>query len=73
MTHRHMLKEFYMDKKSIEYEKRLAMYVQMECLAETLCPKGKTIAEYFDWLDETKDKNYQDVKNWWEKQQESSN
>ena len=48
MSHREMLKEFYKDRKSIEFEKAIARYTQTELLAETLCPKGKTIAEYFD-------------------------
>ncbi len=70
MLHRVMLKEFYKDRKSIEFEKAMARYTQTELLAETLCPKGKTIAEYFDWTEGVKAKNSEVVNSWWKEQQE---
>ena len=71
MSHREMLKEFYKDRKSIEFEKAIARYTQTELLAETLCPKGKTIAEYYDWTEAVKAKNSEDVNSWWKEQQAS--
>ena len=71
MLHRVMLKEFYEDRKSIEFEKANARYAQTELLAETLCPKGKTIAEYFDWTEEVKAKNSEAVDSWWKEKQKN--
>lgn len=70
VLHRLMLREFYKDRESIEYKKALAKYTQTELLADILCPKNKTLAEYFGWTEEIKSENAEVINSWWKEQQE---
>lgn len=70
LMYRCMLKNFYLDQNSEEYNRSVTRLVQMECLAIRLCPKNTIIEKYFEWNAETKAKNRAIVDRWWKEQQE---
>ena len=70
ITYRCMLKNFYLDQNSEEYNRSVTRLVQMEWLAMRLCPKNTITEKYFEWNEETKAKNRAIVGRWWKEQQE---
>lgn len=72
LTYRCMLKNFYLDQNSEEYDRSVTRLVQIECLAEALCPKNTIIEKFFDWNVETKGAQRRMVNRWWKNKQEAA-
>lgn len=72
LTYRCTLKNFYLDSSSEEYDRSVTRLVQVECLAEALCPKNTTIEKYFEWNSETKGAQRRMVNIWWKNKQEGN-